>query len=166
MSSIWDDQRRIELLRELWGKGLSTTEIALRMGVSKMTVVGKAHRLDLPAKPRPLEKKRPGRTLEMNHDKRIVPPLNDIMPLSAKQSSAGGEPPATPTRVAPSVPALDSGRLFSPVEIVVVGNNQCCFPFGHPRTAGFKFCCKASVPGKPYCPECMAVAYVRVRDGA
>lgn len=44
----------IERLRVLWDEGHSTAEIGRRLGVSKNAVVGKAHRLDLPARPDPI----------------------------------------------------------------------------------------------------------------
>ena len=49
----WSDAQ-IERLRELWAEGHSTEQIAMRMGVSKNSVVGKSHRLDLPARPSPI----------------------------------------------------------------------------------------------------------------
>ena len=42
--------RNVALARAL----LATAEIGRRMGVTKNTVVGKAHRLDLPARPSPM----------------------------------------------------------------------------------------------------------------
>ena len=45
----------IEKLRGLWDEGLVTTDIGLRMGISKSAVVGKAHRLNLPARPSPIK---------------------------------------------------------------------------------------------------------------
>jgi len=44
-------EETIVRLRTLWDEGLSTAEIGRRLGVSKNAVVGKAHRLDLPARP-------------------------------------------------------------------------------------------------------------------
>lgn len=49
----WTDPL-ITQLRELWNEGHSTAEIGRRIAVSKNAVVGKAHRLDLPARPSPL----------------------------------------------------------------------------------------------------------------
>ena len=45
----WNDET-IARLRAFWAEGLSTAEIGRRMGVSKNAVVGKAHRLNLPAR--------------------------------------------------------------------------------------------------------------------
>ncbi|MDQ2804861.1 MAG: GcrA family cell cycle regulator, partial [Pseudomonadota bacterium] len=41
-------------LRALWEEGHSTAEIGRRLGVTKNAVVGKAHRLDLAARPSPI----------------------------------------------------------------------------------------------------------------
>src|SRR3954463_16324839 len=46
-----ENVRRIETL---WAEGHSTAEIGRRMGVTKNAIVGKAHRLRLPARPRPI----------------------------------------------------------------------------------------------------------------
>jgi len=51
---------RIVALRALWAEGLSTAEIGTRLGVSKNTVIGKAHRLHLPARPSPIRHPVPG----------------------------------------------------------------------------------------------------------
>ena len=44
----------IGVLRALWDEGHSTAEIGWRMGLSKNAVVGKAHRLNLRARPSPI----------------------------------------------------------------------------------------------------------------
>ena len=40
----------------------------------------------------------------------------------------------------------------------------CQFPIGDPRKPSFHFCNAASVPGKPYCADHCAIAYIQVRD--
>src|SRR5258707_4601194 len=52
---VWDDGT-INLLRDLWTQGHSTAEIGRRLGVSKNAIVGKAHRLDLDARPSPIRR--------------------------------------------------------------------------------------------------------------
>ncbi|MDB5368615.1 MAG: GcrA cell cycle regulator [Roseomonas sp.] len=46
----------IEALRGFWSEGHSTAEIGRRMGISKNAVVGKAHRLNLSARPSPIRR--------------------------------------------------------------------------------------------------------------
>ncbi len=45
---------RIELLTSLWGEGLTVTEIAERLDVTRGAVVGKVDRLQLPKRPSPI----------------------------------------------------------------------------------------------------------------
>ena len=51
----WSD-RVICQLRALWAEGHSTAEIGRRLGVTKNAIVGKAHRLDLTARPSPIRR--------------------------------------------------------------------------------------------------------------
>ena len=51
----WNEDT-ITRLRVLWDEGHSTAEIGRRMGVSKNAVVGKAHRMALPARPSPIRR--------------------------------------------------------------------------------------------------------------
>ena len=77
----WTDDT-IRELRQLWSEGHSTAEIGRRMGISKNAVVGKAHRLDLPARPSPIRtggSPRPPRAPR----RQPVPRLADTMPLSS-----------------------------------------------------------------------------------
>ena len=49
----WNDEN-VRRLKTLWAEGHSTAEIGRRMGVTKNAIVGKAHRLNLPARPSPI----------------------------------------------------------------------------------------------------------------
>ncbi len=44
------------------------------------------------------------------------------------------------------------------------GGLTCCWPLGEPGTKGFHFCGGEPTPGKPYCAEHAALAYVKLRD--
>ncbi|OFX14552.1 MAG: global cell cycle regulator GcrA-like protein [Alphaproteobacteria bacterium RIFOXYD12_FULL_60_8] len=52
---VWTDEKVAELAR-LWEEGKSTGEIGKALGVSKNSVVGKAHRLSLSARPSPIKR--------------------------------------------------------------------------------------------------------------
>ena len=77
----WTDDT-IRELRRLWSEGHSTAEIGRRMGISKNAVVGKAHRLDLPARPSPIRTGGSPR-LPRAPRRQPVPRLADTMPLSS-----------------------------------------------------------------------------------
>jgi GcrA cell cycle regulator len=55
---VWNEET-IRHLRDLWAEGHSTAEIGRRLGVSKNAIVGKAHRLDLDARPSPIRRDGP-----------------------------------------------------------------------------------------------------------
>jgi GcrA cell cycle regulator len=154
-------------LRALWDEGHSTAEIGRRLGVSKNAVVGKAHRLDLPARPSPIRRDGPGegrpprRTALRRVAGPTLPPLSSTDPngASAQAMMPSARPLAPrPTQVPPPVrvlppPPRPYGRVIT-----------CCWPIGEPGTRSFCFCDAASVPGKPYCDDHAQLAYVRVRD--
>ncbi|MBM3568163.1 MAG: global cell cycle regulator GcrA-like protein [Alphaproteobacteria bacterium] len=54
--SIWTTEK-VDQLKGLWQEGLSTAEIGRRLGITKNAVVGKAHRMNLPARPSPVKRR-------------------------------------------------------------------------------------------------------------
>src|SRR5271166_7201985 len=93
----WSEETIVHL-RALWAEGHSTAEIGRRLGVSKNAVVGKAHRLDLPARPSPI---RPGGSGKPRAAPRPrCPRLADLVPLRSIPPE-----PAEPrtARVAPRI---------------------------------------------------------------
>ena len=52
----WTD-KMVEDLKIMWKQGLTTGEIGKRLGVSKNSIVGKVHRLQVGARPPPIKKK-------------------------------------------------------------------------------------------------------------
>ena len=158
----WNDET-IARIRALWSEGHSTAEIGRRMGISKNAVVGKAHRLSLPARPSPIRRgtgDRPATTRPAI--RRVTGPTLPALQSVARPAQAAPQPaPAgfAPATKAPvvlrTVPAQPrpSGRISS-----------CCWPLGEPGTPEFRFCGDPTMPAKPYCDEHAALAYVKVRD--
>jgi GcrA cell cycle regulator len=162
----WAEETIIRL-RSLWDEGHSTAEIGRRLGVSKNAVVGKAHRLDLPARPSPIRRDGvPGGAPRRSAPRRVagptLPPLSSTNPFAAPSgpsmlvahvATLAPKPAPAPTpRVLPPVPR-PYGRIVT-----------CGWPIGEPGTRSFRFCDTASEPGKPYCSDHVKLAYVRVRD--
>ncbi|HUB13143.1 MAG TPA: GcrA family cell cycle regulator [Acetobacteraceae bacterium] len=178
----WADET-ISRLRELWSEGHSTAEIGRRLGVSKNAVVGKAHRLDLPARPSPIRRDGERPPPRSGAPRRMagptLPPLSSAA-LSTTPLSGGGMtapafsvaaaavvlPPRAPAAIAPrpaaSPPrvALAAAPPSRPYGRVIT----CCWPIGEPGTRSFRFCDADSVPGKPYCEEHAQKAYVKLKD--
>jgi GcrA cell cycle regulator len=158
-------EETIVRLRALWDEGLSTAEIGRRLGVSKNAVVGKAHRLDLPARPSPIRRDGGGGTPRRSMPRRVagptLPPLSSTAQIAA--TSSAGALPHYPALVAKPVPVAPPVRVAPPAprygRVVT-----CCWPLGEPGTRSFRFCDDASEPGKPYCSEHVKLAYVKIRD--
>ena len=149
----WTDET-IARLRALWDEGHSTAEIGRRLGITKNAVVGKAHRLVLPARPSPIRRV-PGevRAQRRPAPRRVSGPT--LPALAAMAPMARPVEVARPQPVLRAVPATPrpSGRLTA-----------CCWPIGEPGTSNFRFCSSSAITGKPYCAEHASIAYVKVRD--
>lgn len=179
----WNDEA-IARLRALWAEGHSTAEIGRRMGVSKNAVVGKAHRLNLSARPSPIRRDPTGASSRRSTPRRVTGPTlpslassemptpsplaKPIQPLpqrvvnqgaSHHQAAAQGQrehrPEARDYAAAPAV------RVVPPRSSRSVA---CCWPIGEPGTKSFRFCDAEASHGKPYCSEHASLAYVKVRD--
>jgi GcrA cell cycle regulator len=153
----------IDRLRALWAEGHSTAEIGRRMGVSKNAVVGKAHRLQLPARPSPIRRD-PAAPRPVAAGRRpTLPPLRVVASAAPATRREEAAPVVVPVAAA-SAPA----PVAKPAPVVRafprLGTRSCCWPIGEPGTPGFKFCTAEALPGKPYCAEHAAIAYVRVKD--
>jgi GcrA cell cycle regulator len=162
----WTDET-IERLRALWAEGLSTAEIGRRMGISKNAVVGKAHRLNLPARPSPIRRDASG-AARPPAPRRVtgptLPPLaTAAAPLPAEEPAPPVARPAASPRPAAPAPAAKSAPL-RPVSMRAGRASVCCWPIGEPGTKSFRFCDADALPGKPYCAEHAQIAYVKVRD--
>jgi len=161
-------EETIVRLRTLWDEGLSTAEIGRRLGVSKNAVVGKAHRLDLPARPSPIRRDGSGPAVpRRSAPRRIAGPT--LPPLSSTSSIAtsGGGPSMMPRMMVPAprpIPVPPPVRVASPPPRPYGRIVTCCWPIGEPGTRSFRFFDESSEPGKPYCSDHARLAYVRVRD--
>jgi len=148
----------IERLKALWAEGHSTTEIGRRMGISKNAVVGKAHRLNLPARPSPIRRDAEPRPAPAPRAPRPIPAARVAPPPMLRPQPVVTQ--AAPVMAAAPPPVV---RPF-PVARPRLGARSCCWPIGEPGTSGFRFCGAEPMAGKPYCTEHAALAYVKPRD--
>lgn len=169
----------IERLKALWAAGHSTAEIGRRMGTSKNSVISKAHRLELPARPSPIRgrgerRTPPPRTPRRKRDQSVSPPpppqvVQPIVrvqfgppePLELRElrlAAERGQHDVDEGDVLPSVVGETYRRRRQ------LGPRTCCWPIGEPSRPGFRFCEGDPLTGKPYCTEHAALAYVRPRD--
>ncbi|MSP04658.1 MAG: GcrA cell cycle regulator [Acetobacteraceae bacterium] len=156
----WNEEA-IGRLRALWAEGHSTAEIGRRLGVTKNAVVGKAHRLDLPARPSPIRRDGNGGVPRQPAPRRVAGPT--LPPLSSTTlPTVETAPPPRPVAARPTaLPAVPRMRAMPRPFARAVA---CCWPIGDPGTAGFRFCDAQAMTGKPYCGDHAQLAYVKVRD--
>lgn len=154
---------RTKYLRAAWAAGHSARLIAIALGVSKNSVVGKVHRLKLLPRPSPIRHGGPQSGLRAERKRRadagrLPPPGGHHLP---RPVGDGGLPSLARPVVLPAMP----GPLPAPYVPRTV--RECCWPLGNPGTSSFRFCCaNVTTLDRPYCPEHARIAYVRVRDAA
>lgn len=126
----WTDER-VELLKQLWGEGLSASQIANKMGgVTRNAVIGKVHRLGLAGRATPTAPK-----------PKAVARFDDA---ETKASISGLEN---------LYPGVDRPTMSS------IDGNQCKWPIGDPTSEDFHFCGQPSSQSKPYCAYHSQVAF-------
>jgi len=142
----WTEERVAELMR-LWEAGRSASEIGRLLGVSKNSVVGKAHRMKLKARPSPIKR---GSTPQVRRVAMapMPKPVVRVEPV-AKQVQERIAAPAPVQRPARAV-HRSAGK----------GGPSCLWPIGDPGDQDFHFCGEPAVAGKPYCDEHCARAYI------
>jgi GcrA cell cycle regulator len=162
--ATWTDER-VDLLKKLWGDGLSASQIATEIGggITRNAVIGKVHRLGLsgrgkakappPARPKAKAVPAPSAPAPAPRPAAIVAP-----PPAALAIEAAPEP--APVAVADEVGLPLSER----VTIMDLRESMCRWPMGDPTKPEFRFCGARSVTGLPYCSHHAQVAYQPVAD--
>lgn len=134
----WTDER-VELLKKLWGDGLSASQIAKRLGgISRNAVIGKVNRLGLSGRA-PASK--PARAAKTRPAGRAVSPS----PL---------RPAGNRVYVQPETKPLPPERDEAPgtCTVLTLGAYMCKWPIGDPSQENFTFCGRRAGDG-PYCVE-------------
>jgi GcrA cell cycle regulator len=148
----WTDER-VELLKKLWGDGLSASQIAAELGgITRNAVIGKVHRLGLSgrakspssAAPRPRKARSP-------HMMRIPRPAMRGNTALAQAYDYDVEP--EPELIENVIPIGQRKNLLELTE------ETCRWPIGDPGAVDFFFCGGQSVPSGPYCAYHSRVAY-------
>jgi GcrA cell cycle regulator len=157
----WTDER-VELLKKLWGDGLSASQIAGELGgITRNAVIGKVHRLGLsgraksasagtarPRKPRAPAQFRATRTVTRGNTALASHALSYI--------ELEQEP--EPELVDNIVPI---GQRCS---ILQLTEATCHWPIGDPGSPEFYFCGGKTATGQPYCTFHCRMAYQPVQD--
>jgi GcrA cell cycle regulator len=164
-SVTWTEER-LELLKKLWGEGLSASQIAAELGggMTRNAVLGKSHRLGLVrntsaviSTPRPTNVSRPP-----------SPPATAKLPrqdgpTSTPVTKTVSQPPSEQPKAAP--PPVD---VTSPhgegLTIMELREGTCRWPLGDPTTPQFRYCGGHAIPSLPYCSHHAQIAYQPITE--
>ena len=180
----WTDER-VDKLKELWGEGMSASQIAKVLGgVTRNAVIGKVHRLGLsnrgtaapgddakPAeaapKPKAAAKAAPPPAAEkpepapepVEAATAPAPVVRRTPPAirDATQPRAPGAP--TPEEEAARATLMEIEKIAKRISLLDLTERTCKWPIGDPTEEDFAFCGLECVPGKPYCEYHVAVAF-------
>ncbi|MDZ4737158.1 MAG: GcrA family cell cycle regulator [Rhodospirillaceae bacterium] len=152
----WTDER-ISLLKQLWGQGMTASQIAERLGgVSRNAVIGKAHRLGLSSRPSPI---RGGVSTGPRPARRRS---------SARLATAAAAPTAPATATVPMAPRIEApAPKPAPRRSAASGGSRACmWPLGDPKDQNFHFCEAPAEAGRPYCHAHCTQAYQKRSEEA
>ena len=144
--ATWNPER-VEQLRNFVVAGLTCSQIAAEIGVSRNAVIGKIHRLGLGSG-------RPERA-----PPRACPPRGRRSPFSPQRQLL--------RLLHAEIVGADSGRAAEPIPIdspqrcslLELTKEKCRWPISDPGAADFAFCGNAAAAGFSYCAAHARMAY-------
>ncbi|MGN0929505.1 MAG: GcrA family cell cycle regulator [Alphaproteobacteria bacterium] len=161
--SNWTD-KKIEKLKKLWEKGLSTAEIGKKLDFSKNAIVGKVHRLGLSNRTSPI--KSSPKTVKKNTEilsetKTKNTSKNVAKSIDNSQKTAKKEPSRVVKNesVKVSKVSLKNKKTTAGLSLLELTSDLCCWPIDDINSENFHFCGKKVFKNKPYCLEHCAIAY-------
>ncbi len=165
-------QDELDLLRRLWAEGVKTAELSARLHRTKNSVIGKAHRLGLLARPSPILPRRDGQPSRRRVAKPAAPkpaPKVAVAPSAAPiprkthpARAVVAAPAPQPAPVAPSPPVAAPTACTTPPEFVYAEGGRGCASVVRPwrigDLPGANTCGKPRRDARcPYCARCAAV---------
>ncbi|MBO5946757.1 MAG: hypothetical protein J6Q44_01270 [Alphaproteobacteria bacterium] len=174
MSKGWDSAA-LKKLKALTGKGLSTSEIGKRLGMSKNAIVGKLNRLGWIAKAggagatddkkADVKKAAPKKTAtkKVESVKKTTAKKVDVKTATKKTATKVATPKETAKKSDSKTDAKNLAMhqriIQHSLEMANLKPNQCRWPIGDPDSEHFHFCGETVFVGKPYCYEHCKQAY-------
>ena len=128
----WTEEK-VDILKELWGKGKTASQIAeIIGGISRNAVIGKAHRLNLSAKIKTRSSSNNQSFNKLNHNQNISRRSGRRSKFKSLLIEKDFEPE-------------------NPKQLEELDKNSCKWPIGHPDESSFYFCGRTSLKDFSYC---------------
>ncbi|MCK7610933.1 GcrA family cell cycle regulator [Roseibium sediminicola] len=162
----WTNER-VELLKKLWGEGLSASQIAGELGgVTRNAVIGKVHRLGLSGRAKTSSSSAKPRRPRTAAPASAAPKKPSQQPQSIGATALKADiAPAPVVQAKPQVePIADLVPISQRASILTLTERTCKWPIGDPATDDFYFCGRNSDAGVPYCAHHCKIAYQPVAD--
>jgi GcrA cell cycle regulator len=141
--ATWNPER-VEQLRNFVTAGLTCSQIAAEIGVTRNAVIGKIHRLGLsPGRPAAV----PARLCPPRRPPRL-PSQRRLLRLQAKTSLT--DPPAAQNQL------VNSAQRCSLLQLAA---GKCRWPISDPGASDFAFCGNEAIAGFSYCAGHARMAY-------
>jgi len=132
---MWTEEK-VKILRDLWGKGKTASQIAeIIGGISRNAVIGKAHRLNLSAK---IKNKSFGENISKNLEHKSPDSKSLIKRRFSKSKFK-------------SLIIEKDFEPENPKQLEELDENSCKWPIGHPNESSFYFCGRKSLKDFSYC---------------
>ncbi|WGD56228.1 GcrA family cell cycle regulator [Bradyrhizobium sp. CB1650] len=144
-SPTWTDER-IALLKQHFEAGLSCSEIAADIGVSRNAVIGKLSRLNLTRGRTSDERRLRDKSFAPARTSKAMPRLQYEMLATIYGET---EPPVI-------LEPIDEANRCSLMDL---GENRCRWPISTPGADDFCFCGNVAPDGQPYCTGHSRLAY-------
>lgn len=163
----WTNER-VELLKKLWGEGLSASQIAGELGgVTRNAVIGKVHRLGLSGRAKSSSSTaKPRRPRTASPAAQNTPKKPQAQPTTHGSAALKMDPaPAPVAKIQPEAePIAELVPISKRATILTLTERTCKWPIGDPATDDFYFCGRQSDAGVPYCAHHCKIAYQPVAD--